>query len=325
MRAVFTGGTGRSGTTVLGHLLDNHPEIGRTMPREVRFLTERGGLLDLLASNSSDFAFQVGAPLPSSRITRLAQLATRPMPRKLRLRSGGRVEVGEFTQRMRTYWFYRVGSDGKERGLHRGISKEKLNAALERFETAFPVDPIAAGNTLATEILGSISSGRPGWVETTPDNAIRANGLLALFPDAKVIHVVRDGRDVASSVVGRSWGPKDHVNALRWWGRRMHRAYAVLQALPPGAVLTISLEDLAIRDRQASYARLIDFIGVDDAPSLRAFFDDFIIERRLHQGRWRSELAGVSPKQFNDLYGQILESLRRQFGDVPPTQDTATR
>jgi hypothetical protein len=325
MHAVFTGGTGRSGTTVLGHLLDNHPEIGRTMPREVRFITERGGLIDLVAGHSAQFATAIGAPLPGESASLLRRGLLRQLPRQLRLRAGGRVELNEFIDRVRGYWFYRVGKDGKERGLHRGLPKDTLNSAIEKLETTFVQNPLEAGRDFTIEILSAISSGKPGWVETTPDNVIRAEGLRVLMPNAKVIHVVRDGRDVASSVVGRAWGPDGYVSALRWWGKRMHRAYSTLQKMAPEAALTLRLEDLAVRDRDASYQRLIDFVGIEDAPALRSFFDEFIIERRLHQGRWRAELTGVSPRQFNDLYGQILTSLQSQFGDVAPTQDLLTR
>jgi hypothetical protein len=324
-RAVFTGGTGRSGTTVLGHLLDNHPELGRTMPREVRFITERGGLLDVLATTSGDFASRVNAKDPLAWSSRARFGATQILPRPVRLRLGGRMQPAEFTERLRTYWFSRTGSDGKTRGLHRGMSEESLSDALRDFEENFQVDPINSSRALSNEILMRICSGKAGWVETTPDNAIRADGLLALMPEAKIIHVVRDGRDVASSVVGRSWGPSDHVNALRWWGQRMARAYTTLAGLPSESVLTLRLEDLAVRDREASYKRLLDFIEIDDHPALREFFDEFIIERRLHQGRWRDELAGVSANQFNDMYGQILTSLQRDFGNVAPTQDLPTR
>lgn len=295
------------------------------MPREVRFITERGGLLDLISRHSSQFADELSIRDPAGSLSRFLVGVAQPLPRPIRLRAGGRVELSEFVKRMRTYWFFRASKDGKQRGLHRGLSNDQLENALINFETSFGANPALAGRALAQEILGEICSNKPGWVETTPDNAIRADGLIALMPEAKVIHVVRDGRDVASSVVGRSWGPNDFVGALRWWGKRMRRAYETLCQVPPENVLTLRLEELAVGDREGCYARLLDFVEVTDESSLRSFFDEFIIERRLHQGRWRGELTGVSSGQFNDLYGQILFSLQRQFGDVAPTQDLQTR
>jgi hypothetical protein len=44
---LFTGGSGRSGTTIIINLLKNHPEIHSSLPREIKYLTSRYGLLDL--------------------------------------------------------------------------------------------------------------------------------------------------------------------------------------------------------------------------------------------------------------------------------------
>jgi hypothetical protein len=44
---VFSGGTGRSGTTIVINLLNRHENIHSSMPREIRFLTDEAGLLDL--------------------------------------------------------------------------------------------------------------------------------------------------------------------------------------------------------------------------------------------------------------------------------------
>jgi hypothetical protein len=49
LRPVLVGGTGRSGSTIVGHLLDHHPELTLTRPMEVRFLAGNDGLADALA------------------------------------------------------------------------------------------------------------------------------------------------------------------------------------------------------------------------------------------------------------------------------------
>ena len=48
-RPILVGGTGRSGSTIVGHLLDHHPELTLTRPMEVRFITGNDGLADALA------------------------------------------------------------------------------------------------------------------------------------------------------------------------------------------------------------------------------------------------------------------------------------
>ena len=46
---VLVGGTGRSGSTIVGHLLDHHPQLTLTRPMEVRFITGNDGIADALA------------------------------------------------------------------------------------------------------------------------------------------------------------------------------------------------------------------------------------------------------------------------------------
>ena len=49
-RPVLVGGTGRSGSTIVGHLLDHHPDLTLTHPMEVRFITGNDGFADALAA-----------------------------------------------------------------------------------------------------------------------------------------------------------------------------------------------------------------------------------------------------------------------------------
>ena len=46
---VFIGGTGRSGTTILGDLLNEHSRVRTSNPTEIKFLANRGGFLDAKA------------------------------------------------------------------------------------------------------------------------------------------------------------------------------------------------------------------------------------------------------------------------------------
>ena len=51
--------------------------------------------------------------------------------------------------------------------------------------------------------LGLVGSLRP--VEQTPETAFVLAAALEAFPQARVVHAVRDGRDVASSLLERGW------------------------------------------------------------------------------------------------------------------------
>ncbi len=53
---LFVGGTGRSGTTIVGKVLGAHPDY-HMIPFEIRFLTDPGGLIDLVESRTGFLGF----------------------------------------------------------------------------------------------------------------------------------------------------------------------------------------------------------------------------------------------------------------------------
>jgi hypothetical protein len=98
-----------------------------------------------------------------------------------------------------------------------------------------------------------IGEGR--WGEKTPQHTLCWRTILSGFPNAQVIHLVRDGRDVMLSYRSAFFGPK-HVYplALR---RRQYLAAAeeVRAALGEGRFVRVRYEDLVdgSRTRAAAY------------------------------------------------------------------------
>ena len=45
------------------------------------------------------------------------------------------------------------------------------------------------------------------WLEKTPTNILYMKELLEIFPEAKFIHIYRDGRDVAASIIANGFWP----------------------------------------------------------------------------------------------------------------------
>jgi hypothetical protein len=59
--------------------------------------------------------------------------------------------------------------------------------------------------------------GKPYWINKTPGLLTHLQRLPKLYPKAKCIHVLRDGRDVAASNLSLSWGPTNVRDAARRW------------------------------------------------------------------------------------------------------------
>ena len=128
-----------------------------------------------------------------------------------------------------------------------------------------------------------------------------------LLPGSKFIHVIRDGRDVASSVVKEKWGPSEHFAALDWWKRRIVTGQMALSTIKAENKLELRIEDLVIHRRKETIEKIKNFLDLPDNKRFDAYFNDEILPEKLHAGRWKSE--PVNTTKFTARYQTILQDL----------------
>jgi hypothetical protein len=115
-------------------------------------------------------------------------------------------------------------------------------------------------NDLFSEI--AVSKGKTIFGEQTPWYGQRIDILNELFPDAKFIHLVRDGRDVAISFARTPWWHNDvNLNLERWAKEVETIQYWEENLLKEGQMITIRYEDLVI-EPQTNLTRICNHIGV---------------------------------------------------------------
>ena len=114
-------------------------------------------------------------------------------------------------------------------------------------------------------------SGKSGcayWVDHTTKNVMRAQVLLEIFPDARFIHIIRDGRAAANSMLKASFGPCTARQAAGKWACEVACNYAVQQILNrPEHFFNIHYEDF-ITDSEASLRLICRFAGIAYEPEL---------------------------------------------------------
>lgn len=102
-------------------------------------------------------------------------------------------------------------------------------------------------NKLAADFFAAIASskGKSCFIEQTPWYGQHISVLNALFPKAKYIHVIRDGRDVAISFARTPWWSDDIVeNLLRWEQEVSTILRDSSEFLNPEQVLEVRYENL---------------------------------------------------------------------------------
>ena len=291
-RPIFSGGTGRSGTTILAKLLRCHPEVRASKPLEIRCVTDSAGLLDVCLGPSDH------APLTV---------------KLLALVPGG--VVRQFKSRMRRQWWDRTNRLGRSSALHRAMSAQQREEMIRKLHSSVKADPASAGREFLDDLMKvqGVTFER-FWVDTSPPNAVCADRIFQVAPDALFVHMVRDGRDTAASVMAEPWGPSSPQAAIAWWEGRMRRAHHSLDKVPHEQVLTVSLEDLVAREREATYGELLDFLGLSDRPRMRRYFSEKMPADRVNVGAWASRVA--DPEVLEALYVQARDRLLQEGIEV---------
>ena len=136
--------------------------------------------------------------------------------------------------------------------------------------------------------------------------------ISEVYPDARFVHIVRDGRDVARSLVAQPWGPSTVREAAAEWrtsvlaGRRTSDA----------RYLELRYEDL-FADPEGRIRDLYDWLGLDvtdDAVAAgleaAAIVDNADpTDPRAETGKWRSSFSRRDLRDFERIAGDLLAEL----------------
>jgi hypothetical protein len=196
------------------------------------------------------------------------------------------------------------------RGTHRAASRRRHLLGAARVLATPAAGRERRCRLYLDALLDPLGPPRRAWIEKTPDNCAAAGFLHRLYPEMRLIHVVRDGRDVACSFMRVPWAPGDFAGALALWERSLLFAHRGTTQLPADQVHRVTIEALVERDRERSYRALLAFLGDDpDQPSIRAFFDSELTPDRASIGRWRRDLPAADHPTATRLYRESLERL----------------
>ncbi len=281
---VFVGGTGRSGTTVIGDLLANHSRIRTSTPIEIKFLTNRSGLVDVV------FGYNQEIEKKSGKVSILNFRTYRKRKRKEKERFAK--ILAEFNRFIWEKWWDIDAPPPHGRGLISGISKGDLEDLLSRLDRELKLNrKWAARRFMGAFISKQFDAGDEiYWVETTPMNIPEANKLQELFPNALFINMVRDPRDVIASLLTKNWGPTTPLEGLDWIEKRLLAGHEALSVINPAKKMTVALEDLAINSREQTYNKLLTFLKISDEPAMQKFFVESMTPDAATSGRWKAEI-----------------------------------
>ena len=199
-----------------------------------------------------------------------------------------------------------IFADGDFRKRFKGFSlePEQVMTALEERTFSDLIRLIYAAFALA--------QGKSRWGGKTPRYVFHIAELSEMFPDAKFIHIVRDGRDVALSLFGMPWGaPRNCYMVAKYWQERVSAAQASGADLGAEKYLEIKYERL-LTDPVSVFQKIVDFgsFEVDRDQVLGRFGEDMpAILKKDNLDKWKTRLTPTQIMVFEQTAGAKLEEL----------------
>ena len=158
-------------------------------------------------------------------------------------------------------------------------------------------------------------AGKPRWGEKTPRYVLKMPQIQAALPEARFVHVIRDGRDVALSVLDRTVKDLDAAEVARRWQRKIERARADAPALE--GYLEVRYEAL-VADPRPVLQEICEFIELD--------FDETMLDYHERSGERLEEMRRELPGEGSSAELSVerrMETHRRTT--APPDASRATR
>jgi hypothetical protein len=150
--------------------------------------------------------------------------------------------------------------------------------------------------------------------ERTPLHVYHLGLISAIYPDARFVHIIRDGRDVARSLLAREWGPTTIAAAAEEWRSSV---LAARQARPAQGYLEVRYEEL-LTDPESNVPEIYRHLGLE---TTEAIVDAALVEARstsanvdpsdprIAAGKWRDSWSASDRREFQEVAGEMLVEL----------------
>jgi hypothetical protein len=232
------------------------------------------------------------------------------------------------------------------------LDPDELRARFDAIEPFNLADALRSFYSLYAE-----KQGKTRWGDKTPGYLRYMRRIEWVLPEARFIHLIRDGRDVALSVLPMNWGPSTITEAAELWVERVTLARENGRTV--SHYMEIKYEDLITETEPI----LRDVAGFLELP-----WDDAMLdyheraEERLKEkardlprkssrgdqpaaarmashamakkppdpkriGRWRSEMSPEDREEYESVAGDLLAELGYPVGELaePELEPTAVR
>lgn len=127
-------------------------------------------------------------------------------------------------------------------------------------------------------------NGKSRWIEKTPDHIHNLEKIRSYYPDGKIVHILRDGRDVALSLCKVPWASDGFFQNLHRWSLGLEESADFFSNDKNS--MQVRYEDL-LENPDALVSEICSFLGLDYHSSMLT--PDGTEHKLIEQGRYWKE------------------------------------
>jgi hypothetical protein len=166
------------------------------------------------------------------------------------------------------------------------------------------------------------------WGDKTPEHIRHLREIRADFPAAKLIHLIRDGRDVAEAMRRMVFGPVTAIGLAYEWQREVNHWRDFCRECGSANTLLVRYEDLVTSPRE-TVATVLRFIGEPEVDTVADYASTSLSRTLGTQSAWHSSLRqgirtdkiGLYRRNFTARDIEVFESIAGEtlstYGYVP--------
>lgn len=319
---LFIGGTGRSGTTILKKTLSQHPEI-IGLP-EWRATIDPHGLIQFYLNQSngwSPFVYDSNLKLLRKTLYDVGNRSVFNTALLLFLQKTG-IKIPNTKYKITSrYHNIKMKKHCPDYFLH----VEKLIDDLHEFKykghwlgmefgekNEIFYSPPGGGNDIRNainEFLVKVindavkKKNATHYLDDNTWNPLWFSSLLEILPEARLIHIHRDPRDVVASFMGQTWTPVSVDHNISFYKGLMKQWREEKVKLPRESFLELRLEDV-VKNKKETLLNIVEFCGLK--------WDDALLEINLsksNSGRWKNDFSKEDQKILNQRLEEELKVL----------------
>lgn len=218
------------------------------------------------------------------------------------------VEVDDFLRRL---------------SAHKRFQTWDIPIAVVRDEIGSAARVSYADAIRSTFLAYAVANGKALWGDKTPRYVEKLDLLCKLLPEARVIHLIRDGRNVALSYADVPFGPKTVGKAAALWAKRVMAGREACPRIGAERYLEIRYEDL-VDDTEGETKDICDFLELDFDPGMMDYterargsilprasmYNPHVTEKPQKNVRsWESSMPPAHVEIFEATAGDVLSLL----------------